>query len=880
MRVLWYTFLTLFSLGMLTLVAGVGAGVYAISYFSKDLPDYTALKTYQPPEVTRVYAGDGHLLAEFAQQKRIFVPVDNIPPIVREAFISAEDKNFYRHSGVDLVATGRAVVIDTLNHGRGKRPEGASTITQQVAKNMLVGNERSLRRKIREALVAFKIERALSKNQILEIYLNEIYLGEGSYGVAAAAQAYFNKPLIDLTVPEAAYLAELPKGPSDYDPIRHHDAALARRAKIIQRMLDNGYITREEATAANATKLDAAGHEEVNDISAPFFAEEVRRQLAGKYGDSSLYEGGLAVRTSLDPHLQDLAEHALRYALMQYDRRHGWRGPLGHLDHTGGWQSALAAFHAPNAMLDSWKLGVVLHTAKDGANVGLADGSEIKILTSDIAWARKQSVPAVTSADQVVRAGDVIMVEPDEADDAKGSKESESRKFWQLRQIPKVNGALMAMDPHTGRVLAMQGGWSFKDSVFNRTTQAYRQPGSSFKPFVYITALQNGFTPATQVLDAPMVLSQGAGMPAWAPKNYKNEQFGNVPLRIGLEKSLNLVTIRVAAKIGMPPICKTAKDFGVADNMAPNLANAIGAQVTTIWRMVTGYSEFVNGGKKIVPTLIDRVQDRDGRTIFNHDSRSCAGCGPLVQWQGQAVPAVPDNRPQIVDPRYAYQMVSMMEGVVQRGTGEALKVLGRPLAGKTGTTNDSKDVWFIGYTPDLVVGLYVGYDQPKTLGSHETGASVAIPGFQNFMTAALADVPPTPFRVPPGIRKVLINRRTGNLAQPGDTDVLWENFIEGTEPGDKANQRLDAAGMQDLPMGGDGGGYTGGDNADGDDTGTDSGDNNSGGAPNNYGRGDVFSAPRVTSDDASPMPGHDVAPAAPATAAPENSDGGGTGGLY
>lgn len=817
MRWLWYGFLGLFSLGMLGLIAVAGAGIYAISYYSKDLPDYTALKNYEPQEVTRVYSGDGRLMAEFASEKRVFVPVEAVPDVVKNAFISAEDKNFRTHAGVDPIAVGRAVLHDIRNHGTGKRPEGASTITQQVAKNFLLFDERQaektlmdkIRRKVREWILAFRIERAMTKDHILELYLNQIYLGQGAYGVAAAAQTYFNKPLDELKVQEAAYLAALPKAPNNYEPKRHRAEATDRRNWVIDQMEDNQYIDAAQASSAKASPLGANTRSDSADVTAPYFAEEVRRQLADKYGATSLYGGGLVVKTSLDPRLQKIAEKSLRDGLQAYDRRHGWRGPAGHVKHMLNWQQELIKFKPPASMLDDWRLAAVLKADAAEAKVGFADGAEARMNVKGVSWARHEGVPEVKAVTQVLKAGDIVMVEEvtDESKDAKDGKDKDGKdkkqkpagKIWMLRQIPKVNGAVVVMDPHTGRVLAMQGGWSFDDSEFNRATQAWRQPGSSFKPFVYLSALENGFTPATLVLDAPIIINPGPNQKLWQPSNYKHELFGTVTLRVGLEKSLNLVTIRVADHIGMPPIVKTAVDFGVADKMAPYLANSIGSVDTTVMRMTAAYAQFANGGKKIYPTIIDRIEDRTGKTIFSHDTRPCDGCGPLVEWKGQSVPAIPDQRAQLADPRYVYQIVSMMEGVVQRGTGRELAKLGIPLAGKTGTTNDSKDVWFLGFTPDLVCGVFVGFDDPKTLGSHETGASTAVPIFGAIMKEALADVPPKPFRVPPGIRQVMINADTGTIAHSGDERTIWESFVEGTEPNENRSYILDTQGITEAP---------------------------------------------------------------------------------
>ena len=792
MRILTYLFLAVFSIGMLGVLAGVGMVVYVISYYGQDLPDYSQLKEYQPPVLTRLYAGDGRLMAEYAKEKRVFMPIDTIPDQVKHAFIAAEDQNFYVHEGVDFLATARAAVGNFVHGGR---PKGASTITQQVAKNFLLTNEVSIKRKIREALLSFRMEKAMSKDRLLELYLNEIYLGEGSYGVAAAALNYFNKPLEDLTIEETAYLAALPKGPNNYNPERHPEAAKERRDWVIGRMQIDGYITPEQASEAKAKPLTVT-RSDTRVVDAPYFAEEVRRELAAKYGEQSLYGGGLAVRTTVDPRLQETAERALRNGLMAYDRRWGWRTPVATLPTLDGWKDKLEAQERPAAMLPEWQLAVVLEVTSDRATLGFADNARGVLKLENVKWARKRLKQGQGFSEEpsamrmVVNKGDIIMVEaaPDEKD----------KNNFALRQIPRVNGALVALDPHTGRVLAMQGGWSYNQSVFNRATQAKRQPGSAFKPFVYLTALEKGFTPATLILDAPIVIDQGPGMPKWRPSNYKGEYYGPTPLRVGIEKSRNLMTVRLAHFLGMDPIIETVTKFGVVEKMEPHLAYSLGAGETTVLRMATAYAQLVNGGKKIDPTLIDRIQDRRGSTIYRHDQRACENCGPLLEWNNQYTPVIPDNREQLTDARYAYQMVSILEGVVERGTAVKLKELGYPLAGKTGTTNESRDAWFVGFTPDLVVAVYVGFDNPESLGKKETGSSLSVPIFKEFMETALKDVPPTPFRVPPGIKQVQVNAATGALAQPGDSKLIWEAFVAGNEPSDQMFI-LDANGISNLP---------------------------------------------------------------------------------
>ncbi len=778
MRWIGRLLLALFSIGFLGAIAGIGLAALAVMHYSRDLPDYSQLQKYEPPIVTRIYAGDGRLLAEYAQEKRIFIPVEAMPDLVKNAFLAAEDQNFYKHPGIDPVAIARAVITNVVNRGGGRRLVGASTITQQVAKNFLLTNERSVERKIREAILAVRMEKTMTKNQILELYLNQIFLGQRSYGVAAAAQTYFNKKLDDLNVAEVAYLAALPKAPNNYHPVRKHNAAIARRNWVIDRMLDDNYITASQADLARATPLAMTLKDEADVVNAPFFAEEVRRELRAKYGEDSLYKGGLAVRTSVDPKLQAIAEKTLRKGLMAYDHRHGWRGPVQTFDSTNGWNEKLLSVDEPDDMPERWVLAFVLESGAASAQIGFADKSTGVLPLAGAQWARKclqecyALGPEITAVSDVVKPGDVILVEKEEAD---------KKTTWTLQQIPKIQGALVAMDPHTGRVLAVQGGWKYASSQFNRATQAKRQPGSAFKPIIYLAALDKGFTPATRVLDAPFVMEQSPGS-YWRPTNYSGEFYGPTPIRIGVEKSRNLMTVRLADHLGMPTVVEYAKRFGIADDMKPYLSYALGAGETTLLKLTNAYAMIVNGGKKLNPTLIDRIQDRYGKTVFSYDQRPCPNCGDLIRWDGQTTPEIPDTREQIADERTTYQMVSILEGVVQRGTAAKLAVLGRPLAGKTGTTNKSKDTWFIGFSPDLVVGVFVGFDDPKSMGKKETGGSAAAPIFGEFMKEALKDTPPTPFRVPPGIKNVRINADTGRAAMPGDKHMIWEAFVTGTEP--------------------------------------------------------------------------------------------------
>ena len=776
-------------------VAATGLVGLTVWYFGRELPDYRALADYQPPIVTRVHAADGRLLAEYATEKRIFVPVSAMPPLVTHAFVAAEDRNFYTHSGIDPMSMARAALTDIFRLGSNRRPVGASTITQQVAKNFLLNNEVSITRKIKEALIAIRMEQALSKDRILELYLNEIYLGGGSYGVAAAAIDYFGKSLDELTVEEAAFLAALPKAPNNYNPLRYPEAAKERRDYVIDRMLDAEYITYDQAEAAKAKSIVLHHRDETQTARADYFTEEVRRELLARYGDKMLYEGGLSVRTSLDPAYEALAEKSLRGALIAYDRRHGYRGPIARIDISGDWRAQLASMApVPGAADVGWKTAVVLADQPESALIGLADGRRGRIPLDEMRWARKKLGenslgPSLTKPADALGPGDVVLVEWLDGPLAQPGDGS-----YGLRQIPAVSGAMVVMDPHTGRVLAMTGGFSYEISQFDRATQAKRQTGSAIKPFVYLAALDHGFTPSTLVLDAPFVVDQGPGLPKWNPTNYEHQFSGPVPLRIGMEESLNLVTARVGTTIGLDVVKQYVERFGILDNMPLENAFILGAGETTPLRLMTAYSMLVNGGKRIHPTYIDRVQDRNGHTIYRADNRPCDQCNG-VEWSGQAPPELPDTREQIADERSAYQVVSLLEGVVQRGTGRIVSTVGKPLAGKTGTTNDSNDTWFMGFSPDLAAGVYIGFDQPRSLGKHETGAMVSAPAFRDFMTAALKDKPAIPFRIPPGIRLVRVNAKIGQLAKPGDRNVIYEAFKPGTEPNGQPGQVVSGNGI-------------------------------------------------------------------------------------
>jgi penicillin-binding protein 1A len=778
-------------IGLLLVAIVAAAGVfYVVQRYGTDLPDYRQLASYSPPTVTRVYAGDGRLLEEYAEEKRVFVPVEAMPERLIQAFLAAEDKNFYSHPGIDFLGIVRAVLDNVERLATDQRLVGASTITQQVAKNFLLSNEVTLERKIKEALLAFRIEQAFTKDQILELYLNQIYLGLGSYGVAAAALNYFDKSLDELSTAEAAYLAGLPKAPSWYHPTRQSEAAKGRRDWVIGRMEDLGVITAQEAEEARAEPLVMRQRAPTEMAVAEYFAEEVRRELVGEYGAEFLYEGGLSIQTTLSPRLQTLADRALLDGLIAYDRRHGWRGPAAHLELTEGWQSRLVEIDQTDG-LDRWQLAVVLEVAQDGATVGFPDGSTGFLPLAELSWARAELEggglgPQVSHPDQVLAPGDVVWVEelaaePSETQDEAAAAPSDAPRKFTLRQPPEVEGAVVAMNPHTGRVLAISGGYSFKRSVFNRATQALRQPGSALKPFVYLAGLASGLSPSSIFLDAPIVIDQGPGLGKWKPVNYSNQFYGPSTLRLGLEKSRNVMTVRLAQTIGMDRVVEMAKRFDLDRGLRYNLASALGANEVYLLELTTAYAMLVNGGKRIKPALVERIQDRHGKTVIRRDERECPACQG-VAWQGQATPILADQREQVIDPALAYQMVNLLHGVVERGTGVRAQSIGKPVAGKTGTSDDSRDAWFVGFTPDLVVGVYVGFDQPKSLGRDEQGASAALPIFVEMMTKALADEPATPFRVPPGVRLVRVDAETGLLPGPSTDTVILEAFLPGTEP--------------------------------------------------------------------------------------------------
>ena len=746
-----------------------------------DIPDYKRLATYEPPVTTRLYAGDGQILMEYAVEKRIFVPENKIPELVKNAFIAAEDKHFYSHPGIDLFGITRAIFTNFKNYAQGRRMVGASTITQQVAKNFLLTSERSLTRKIKEAVLAYRISKAFSKEHVLELYLNEIYLGNRAYGVAAAALNYFDKSLDELTIEEAAYLAALPKGPNNYHPIKRYEAAVIRRNWVIERMKEDGYISAEEAKLAQEKPLKVVDRRFGYLKNGEYFSDEVRRLLAKSLGEDAIFEGGLMVRTTIDPELQQLATKSFRQGLINYDRRHGYRQTGLKVSVEGDYKAEMQKVELPKGAEPEWKKSVVLKVEKDKAVVENVEGKSGIISLKSLAWARKNlsdqrvSLPPKT-ADDVLAVGDVIYTEE--------VKEGE----FELRQVPDVEGAMVVMSPHNGKILAMVGGFSFDKSQFNRATQAYRQTGSTFKPIVYVTALEMGYSPTDLILDAPFVLDQGPGLPLWKPSNYSKGFSGLTTLRQGIEKSKNLMTVRLAQDIGMEKVSDMAKRLGVMDNLPRLLSMSLGAADTRLIDMATAYSVFVNGGLKVSPYLIEQIQDRYGKSLYKNKNVHCMGCLVAHFAEEDNVPIITDDRVRVLDEITAYQMVSILQGVAVRGTGARLAQLKKNLAGKTGTTNENKDAWFMGFSPDMVVGIYVGFDEPRTLGRIETGAAAALPIFYDFMKEALKDKPNLEFRVPEGVKFVRVNPTTGRPATLNDKVVIMEALKPDFRFGD--NQRV------------------------------------------------------------------------------------------
>ncbi|MEZ5946810.1 MAG: penicillin-binding protein 1A [Hyphomonas sp.] len=801
----WVWLGRLFILGIVLAIVGIIVLWLYFAALGRTVPSVEKLKLYEPPITSRVHAGDGTLIAEFADQHRVFVPYESIPKHVIEAFVAAEDKNFFSHHGLDYVGIARGGLNSLKNKLTGSGGlQGGSTITQQVAKNMLLTRDQNLTRKAKEAIVAQRMEKEFSKENILELYLNEIYLGGRSYGVGSAALNYFNKSLPELDLSEAAILASLAKAPSAVNPYTNPERLLARRNYVLGRMVEDGYVTKEEADAAKALPLTTTRRLKGPEYAAAtYFVQELRRDLIGSYGEDTLEQGGLSIRSTIDTHLQLAAQEALQNGLIAYDRRHGWRGPVATIEPGDGAVEALKAVQLPGGY-GTWEAAMVQDVSSKGAVLLLTDGATIKLPAEEVQWAATFKPEGAKPGLQV---GQVVLAElkrkvlnaaesqapppetPELDPDGNPIDAPEAQPVLVpvgnaiLRQVPEVDGALVALDPHTGRILAMQGGYSFFKSSFNRVTQANRQTGSSFKPFVYAAALEKGYTPATRMLDAPFVSFDVSTGDYWRPSNYtEGQSYGLVTLRVALEKSLNQVTARVAQDIGMEAVSDLAERMGVYKDLPPYPAMSLGSGDTYLIDLVRGYAAFVNGGKKVTPTLLDRVQDRHGRTMFRHDTRPCEGC-QVEEWNGEGPPELADTREQVLDPVIAYQITHMMEGVVERGTGRRALKVGKPLAAKTGTTNDYRDAIMVGFSPDLVVGVRVGFDDNHPLGEGEAGGSVAGPIFTEFMEKALADQAAIPFRIPPGVRLVKIDARTGELPGPETGVIIDEAFRPGTEPG-------------------------------------------------------------------------------------------------
>ena len=722
--------------------------------FSNNLPDYKFLKNYKAPVSSKVYSGDGELVSDFSTEKRIFVPYNAIPEKIINSFLSAEDKNFFNHPGVDAKGVLRAIINNISNVLSSKRLEGASTITQQVAKNFLLTNEVSLNRKIKEAILAFRIERALSKERILELYLNQIYLGGGTYGVAAASLEYFDKPITDLTYVESALLAALPKAPSRYNPYKNKKLAKFRRDLVIKNLLDNNFINSAQYNSFIREEIKLKKRKKILLENSLYYVEDVRKGILDKFGYNKVYKEGLNIKTPLDLNLQTIATEALRDGLIAYDKRKGWRGPIDNKVYSEVWSKDLKKLKLEKVF--NWDLAIVKNINKFSIEIE-TDKNETGIIEyKDINWIKKET-------SEIFKKGDIIFVK------------KIKKGIYSLKQIPEVNGSIVVMDPFTGRVLAMTGGFSFKQSEFNRASQALRQPGSAFKPFIYALALENDYTPSSLVLDAPLVLEQGTDLKLWKPQNYGKKFYGLSTLRTGIEKSRNLMTVRISQDLGLNKIVDFSKKLKIYDNPNELLSISLGSAETTLLKLSSAYSSFVNGGKLVTPILIDRIQDSEGNTILNTDNRVCNKCDEISHL-GNQYPNIIDNFEQIFSPETAYQMTSILEGVVQRGTGKGLRDLNLDLAGKTGTTNKNTDTWFIGFTSKLLVGVYVGHDNPKSLGKRETGAKTAMPIFKKFIKNSTKKKDARPFKVANDVVMMVVDSETGEKASFGTKKTIIEVF--------------------------------------------------------------------------------------------------------
>ena len=723
--------------------------------FSNKIPDYKFLKNYKPPVSSKVYSGDGTLVADFSREKRVFVPYETIPENVINSFLSAEDKNFFSHPGVDAKGVMRAIINNISNIKNSKRLEGASTITQQVAKNFLLTNEVSFNRKIKEAILAFRIERTLSKQRILELYLNQIYLGGGTYGVAAASLEYFDKSIKELNYAEAALLAALPKAPSRYNPYKNIKLAKFRRDLVLKNLYENNYIGYRDYIDLRQKKIELKKNKKVFQEDSQYYIEDVRKKIINDLSFDKLYKQGFNINTPIDLELQKFSTQALRKGLIEYDKRKGWRGPLLNIkNYNKDWSKNLDKYNLEKTI--NWKIAIIKDLNHYSAIVETKEGDSGVINYQDISWTNKE-------IKELFKIGDVIYVERLDANN------------FSLKQEPIINGGIVVMDPYTGRVLALSGGFSFKKSEFNRSTQALRQPGSAFKPFVYALALENDYTPSTLVLDAPLVLDQGEDLKLWKPQNYGKKFYGLSTLRTGLEKSRNLMTVRIAQDLGVDKIINFSKKLGIYENPDELLSISLGSTETTLLKLTSAYSAFVNGGKLVSPILIDRIQDSEGNTIVNNELRSCLNCNE-ISYLSKNYPEIKDDYEQIFSKQTAYQMTSILEGVIQRGTGKKLRSLNLNIGGKTGTTNKNTDTWFIGFTSDLVIGVYVGFDNPKPLGKNETGAKTALPIFKHFLESSVKKSEARPFKVPNDIVMMVVDPNTGQKVKFSSKNTIIENY--------------------------------------------------------------------------------------------------------
>ena len=746
----------IFILTIFLCVISITGIISILWYYSNDLPDYKFLKNYKPPISSKLYSNDGQLLSEFSSEKRIFVPFNSIPSLVVNSFLSAEDKNFFKHPGVDAKGVLRAIVNNISNIMSSKRLEGASTITQQVAKNFLLSNEVSIDRKLKEAILAFRIERALTKERILELYLNQIYLGEGSYGIASASLQYFDKPISELSYPEAALLAALPKAPSRYNPYKNSELAKFRRNLVIKNLFENNYLNEKQFKKFSEEKIQLKKRKSVYLENSNYYVEDIRKLIVDKYGFDKVYKQGFTINTPLNLYLQEQATQSLRSGLIEFDKKKGWRGPILNKKNNSNWEKNLNDYKLEESI--GWKLSIVKKLNRFSAEIEITDGTKGIIEISSIDWTKK-------NFKDLLEIGDIVYVEK-----IKNNK-------YNLRQVPKVNGAIVVMDPYTGRVLALSGGFSFKNSEFNRATQALRQPGSAFKPFVYALALENGYTPATLILDAPIVFDQGEDLKLWKPENYGKKFYGPSTLRTGVEKSRNLMTVRIAQNIGIKKIANFAEALNIYENPEELLSLSLGSSETSLIKLTNAYCSFVNGGKLIVPKFIDRIQDSEGNTIFNSENRECDGCNQ-ISYLSEKIPMIKNNFKQIISKETAYQMTSILEGTVKRGTAKGLRDLNLDLGGKTGTTNKNTDTWFIGFSSNYVIGVYVGYDEPSSLGRYETGARTAMPIFKEFVRNTVKKESARPFKIPQGIRMLVVNSNTGERASYNDESIIIEAFKE------------------------------------------------------------------------------------------------------